>query len=200
MKRCTILLSFCFFLNFSCKKQDKEVIIDKKDPAVNSYVDYRIRKGEHYCDSNKLALVEYSELKFAAKFDSTAIYTTAAAYNQYDINKLYGFSDNNAAHQDYSARFGWRWSDHALRIFSYVYNSGVRLSKELATVQIGEENNYSIKVESGYYVFSVGSTTDTVGRASKGGKASGYKLYPYFGGDETAPHEIHIFIKDLPDK
>jgi hypothetical protein len=28
-------------------------------------------------------------------------------------------------------------------------------------------------------------------------KGQGYQLYPYFGGDETAPHDINIWIKNL---
>jgi hypothetical protein len=28
-------------------------------------------------------------------------------------------------------------------------------------------------------------------------KAKGYRLYPYFGGDELAPHQINIWIKNL---
>jgi hypothetical protein len=28
-------------------------------------------------------------------------------------------------------------------------------------------------------------------------KAKGYQLYPYFGGNELAPHDMHIWIKDL---
>jgi hypothetical protein len=34
-------------------------------------------------------------------------------------------------------------------------------------------------------------------RESKTEKAEGYKLFPYFGGDETAPHNISIWIKEL---
>ncbi|MGI8584586.1 MAG: hypothetical protein ACR2KX_20545 [Chitinophagaceae bacterium] len=78
-------------------------------------------------------------MNFIAKFDSTAIYSNVNPDNRLYINKLYGFSDNNPTHQQFSARFGWRWSDNALRLFGYVYNDGVR--KELGTVAIGTENN-----------------------------------------------------------
>ncbi|MEO5783498.1 MAG: hypothetical protein ABIQ07_09520 [Ginsengibacter sp.] len=39
------------------------------------------------------------------------------------------------------------------------------------------------------YLYSLPRTSTTA-------KAIGYKLYPYFGGDETAPHEIDIWIKE----
>ena len=135
-------------------------------------------------------------MNFIAKFDSTAIYSNVNPDNRLDINKLYGFSDNNSTHQQFSARFGWRWSDNALRLFGYVYNDGVRSSKELGTVAIGTENNCSIKVTEKHYVFSLNGFTDSLLRTSTTVKANGFKLYPYFGGDETAPHNIYIWIKE----
>ena len=38
---------------------------------------------------------------------------------------------------------------------------------------------------------------DSLPRTSATSKAEGYKLYPYFGGDESAPHDIFIYIKEL---
>lgn len=107
---------------------------------------YIIHTGAQYCDENNFKSVTSTELKFNVKFYSSAIYTTVAPGNQYDINKLYGFSDNNADHHQFSARFGWRWSAGALQLFGYVYNEGVRRSKELGTITIGSENFCSIKV------------------------------------------------------
>ncbi len=34
-------------------------------------------------------------------------------------------------------------------------------------------------------------------RASTTVKSSGYKLYPYFGGDEFAPHDVRVWIKEV---
>jgi len=165
--------------------------------GVNQFKTYTIRKGQNFSDENKFVSVNYSELRFMAKFDSTSIYQTLNSGNQYDINKLYGFSDNEANHQQFSARFGWRWSDNALRLYGYVYNNGIRDSKELGTVSIGSENNCSIKVNAKSYVFSLNGKADSLPRTSITATATGYKLYPYFGGDEPAPHTILIFIKDL---
>jgi hypothetical protein len=117
--------------------------------------------------------------------------------NQYDINKLYGFSDNNADHHQFSARFGWRWSDNALRLFAYVYNNGIVISKELGSVTIGKEVNCSIKVGEAIYTFIIDEITEYLPRSSTTSLAKGYLLYPYFGGDELAPHDINIWIKAL---
>jgi hypothetical protein len=199
MKKFLYLPGLCLLFT-ACKKQgfsslEKETI--KTDVSVTPFTQFIIRQGKQFCDQSSYIPVEYSELKFVVKFDNTAVYKTIDPSNQYDINKLYGFSDNDSAHHLYSARFGWRWSDKALRIFAYAYNSGVRMSKELGTVLPGIENYCSIKVTEGHYVFTLNNTTDTLLRSATTSKAKGYKLYPYFGGDETAPHQINVFIKEF---
>lgn len=198
MKRILCLSGLCVLLFSSCKKQypTKVETINKIQPSSIPFTKYIIRQGQQFCDKSTFAAVEYSELKFVVKFDSSAIYKTLSPSNQYDINKLYGFSDNDSAHHLYSARFGWRWSDQALRLFAYVYNSGIRTSKELGTIQIGSESNCSIKVTAGNYIFSLNNKTDTLLRSSTTSKGKGYKLYPYFGGDEASPRDINIFIKE----
>lgn len=183
---------------FSCTKED--VLLKRSTHGTTSgtlFTKYIIRAGQHSCDDNRYVQTSYSELKFIAKFDSTAVYKTLDPWNQLDINKLYGFSDNSSTHQQFSARFGWRWSDNALRLFGYVYNNGIRDEKELGTVKIGTENNCSIKINPKSYVFTLNGIVDSLPRASTAIKANGYKLYPYFGGDETAPHNISIWIKEL---
>ncbi len=186
----------------ACQKQGtfppQNIIVN--DSSLTPFTRYTIRQGNQFCDQDTFVAVEYEALKFVVKFDSSAIYTTVNPVNQYDINKLYGFSDNNSFHQLYSARFGWRWSDQALRIFAYIYNNGVRHSKELGTIQPGTENTCSIKVVGKHYIFSLNNSSDTLVRSSTTAKGEGYKLYPYFGGDEVAPHDITIFIKEMkPD-
>lgn len=166
-------------------------------PAAPQFMKYTIIKGAQYCDRSNFDLVRTSLLSFTVKFDSTAIYSTVNPNNQADINKLYGFSDNNALHHDFSARFGWNWSNNALRLYGYIYNNGTMSFKELGTVTVGSENSCSIKVSNNTYVFSLNGKSVTMPRASTTPQGEGYKLYPYFGGEETAPHTISIWIKDI---
>jgi hypothetical protein len=164
---------------------------------VSPYTKFTIRSGQHYCDGNQFRQVEIGTMSFTVKFDSSAIYTSVNPENQYDINKLLGFSDNNTDHHRYSARYGWRWSGGALRLFAYVYNNGAVISKELATVAIGAEVACSITVTSSSYLFTTNGITERLPRMSVTPKGKGYQLYPYFGGDETAPHDVNIYIKGL---
>ncbi|MDB5191834.1 MAG: hypothetical protein JWQ96_1397 [Segetibacter sp.] len=196
----TILLGSIVLLSLtSCKKQIDNLIADSTGAvkAANQYVLYTIAQGEQYSNKSGYVEVQYEELKFNVKFDSSAIYKTVSPSNQNDINKLFGFSDNNTQHHQFSARFGWRYSNNALRLFAYVYNNGEMTFKELGTVAIGTENTCSIKVAGSQYIFTLNGKIETMPRAATTAKAIGYKLYPYFGGDELAPQKITISIKEL---
>lgn len=203
MKKNAAILSMAVLILGSCQKKIEEIAsgIAGKDEIVSTktsdYVKYTIAKGEQYCDKNMYEAVKYQQLSFSVRFDSSAIYQTNLASNQADINKLFGFSDNNAQHHQYSARFGWRWSNNALRLFGYIYNKGVMSFKELGTIAIGSENSCSIKVNKDTYVFTLNGKETIMPRESTTAIAEGYKLYPYFGGDELAPHTISIWIKEL---
>jgi len=186
------------FLFSSCKKALQAALDHGMDtPKKGEVVKYTISQGQHYANQNTFEPVDLDELKFTVKFDSTAIYQTIVPANQEDINKLYGFSDNNAEHQQFSARLGWNWARKSLRLYAYVYNNGERISKEITSIEIGKEYNCSIKASGEHYIFSANNLIVEMARSSKTPKAEGYKLYPYFGGDEAAPHDINIWIKDL---
>jgi len=217
-----VLLTFGFAVLASCSKQnipatdDQEMLsateglMAKKDespslargkkgggdPTTSAYSTYTIPAGSHYCDQSTLASVKTSEMKFMVRFNSSAMYTTLNPGNQADINKLWGFSEgyNN---QYNSARFGWAWYNNALRLYGYVYNKGVRSHAEVAAIPIGAEVTCSIKVSGSSYIFTANGTSVILSRGLSTTSASGLQQYPYFGGDETAPHLISIELKSL---
>jgi hypothetical protein len=119
--------------------------------------------------------------------------------NQADINKLYGFTEDNLTNDHYnSARIGWRWYHEELQLMGYCYNEGqVSYGLIKGNIELGKEVFCSIKKDDGKYIFSVDGSIFTLPRKSTSSKFAGFKLYPYFGGDETAPHEIKILIKDI---
>lgn len=165
-------------------------------PNPASYTNFTIRQGQHYSDQNGVKSVRTSEMKFMAKFDNSAIYQTQIPENQYDINKLWGFSEgiNN---QYNSARIGWSWNQDALRLYGYVYANGVRHYQEITTVAIGTDITCSIKLAGNTYLFTVNGVSISLPRGPSTSQASGYQQYPYFGGDETASHLITIMMKSL---
>ena len=198
----------CLLL-FSCKKEvvyqpEATAAIRNSAPAaalvlpdLTGYTKYFIAAGQHECSPRPFVTVSYTELKFNAVFDSSAVYTSVLASNQADINKLYGFSDNNAFHQSYSARIGWRWYNSRLELLAYDYNKGIVSSSFITTAPLGTVINCSIKVLSGSYLFTVNGVTKTMVRSATTLTGKGYQLYPYFGGDENAPHNINIWIKKM---
>jgi hypothetical protein len=192
-----IILFIFLLLLFSCKK---EIPVTEPVPVPvpeDGYIQYTINAGAHYCNTNAFKVVSLSEMNFKVKFDNSAIYQTIDPLNQNDINKLYGFSEGHD-HQLFSARIGWSWNKAALRLYAYTYNNGIRSSKEITTVNIGAEIVCGIKVSGNDYIFKVNNITITMPRAGNSIIATGYQLYPYFGGDEVAAAEIHILIQDLP--
>jgi hypothetical protein len=132
---------------------------------------------------------------FTAKFDDTGRYNLGNV-NQYDINKLYGFSDCFSSHHRNSARIGWVWnlSTSKMEIHAYTYADGKRNYKYITSVPLNKTIYYSIAIDSRNYIMTADGISVSMERGCKSKNANGYKLYPYFGGDEVAPHNITIEI------
>jgi hypothetical protein len=157
------------------------------------YKTYTIEKGKHYAKGLNFAVTTQKELPLMARFDSSAIYQTKDPRNQGDINKLIGFSDCLEHHHKNSARLGWRWLNDELQILAYTYKNGERIRKEIKSIPLNTKVPMSIKVEGTQYRFQVEDEVVYMDRGCNG-RVKGYLLYPYFGGDETAPHKIEIDI------
>jgi len=156
---------------------------------------YTIKAGEQECD-NVYKNIKTTVMHFSVKFDSSAVYTTKLPENQYDINKLYGLADCNTAHHQNSARMGWCWLKNQLEIHAYSYKNGERSSKFITAIPIGKPADMTIEMRDTTYLFTVNKVSVELPRACNG-LGEGYKLYPYFGGDEMAPHDIFVKVKDL---
>jgi hypothetical protein len=166
-------------------------------PKIEDFREYIIPKGQHYAAGNNFGILEKRSLHFKVRFDSSCIYETVLAENASDINKLYGFSDCGSNHQENSARFGWVWNGAAIELYAYCYNEGSRNSKLLGTVAIGQETELRLVAEPGKYIFTTGGKNEVMKRTCSSDQDAAYLLFPYFGGNEVAPHDVRIFIRDL---
>ncbi len=155
---------------------------------------YTIKQGEHSSNA-PVKLLSSSSVRFMATFDVSAIYETSKKENQADINKLYGMADCRSDHHSNSARFGWRWYNGNLEIHAYTYLNKARQSKLVGTVDLNKAYTYEIQLDDNKYVFIFDGKTVELPRHCNG-IGEGYQLYPYFGGDEVAPHDITIAIRD----
>ncbi len=192
-----LLTALALVLLISCQK---EISHDQPAPppvVTPQWVEHIIVKGAHNSDKNIFKAFNKVEQNFMVRFNNSAIYQTVNPSNQPDINKLYGFSDNNQEHHTNSARIGWRWYQNELQLLAYIYNNSIQSDKFITAVPLNQDINCSIKAEGNLYTFKVNNVVVTMPRASTTAGAVGYQLYPYFGGDEPSPQEIKIQIKDL---
>jgi hypothetical protein len=192
MKFLTLAFSVSLIFFTGCDELERITATNQPETGLTTYV---IPAGEHYCSQSEYRKMNVSSIKFRARFDSSAIYETKAKNNQADINKLYGISDCGSSHQTNSARFGWVWNNNRLEIWAYIYADGQRQFRFVDSVSLNEFHQYEIAFTDSSYVFKVNNSVE-LPRGCKS-EADGYKLYPYFGGDEAAPHEVTIVIEDL---
>lgn len=193
-----IFVAFILLVS-SCKKDDTspEPQQSVSAPIPTTFKTFTIQKGAHYCDETGLKQVTITNnISFNVRFDSSAMYKTTDPANQEDINKLWGFSEGNDHHL-HSARIGWAYARNALRLYGYVYADSIRYFKEIKTIGFGEIVKCQIKITTEGYEISAGSSSILLPRAPKSTITRGYQLFPYFGGDETAPHRITINIQEL---
>ncbi|WP_420577662.1 hypothetical protein [Ekhidna sp.] len=165
------------------------------EPALEDpYENFIIPAGKH--DNGwKMQSLQSKTLNFTAIFDQSAIYETVTTENQHDINKLMGFSDCNSMHHENSARFGWRWLAGKLEIHAYAYVNGERITEYIGDVELDEPTSYQLQITDDHYVFYLqGYDPVRIKREATCSKGLYYMLFPYFGGDEVAPHNILIQI------
>ncbi len=196
MINCFRILLICV-IAISCDKPDG--LLPGNEVAfsdLRNTTKYHIKKGNHYAEQNAPQVMHRDSISATVTFDSSAVYTSVDPGNQADVNKLLGFSDCSNDHQQNSARMGWSWNGHSLELYAYAYTQKSRTIKSLGNFDLKKPVHCLIRAKNRYYYFQAGSSTDSIPRYCDEYNGSRYKLFPYFGGDETAPHEIIILIAE----
>ena len=176
-------LFFMLLAFIGCRKIDE-----------NGFKVYTIKKGKHR-SGYRFSQTKSNLIEFSVMFDESAQYTTKDPVNQYDINKLYGLSDCRSNHMENSIRFGWRWIDDKLQLLWFKHEHGKFLYGPLRFIEINQTYECSLEITEDNYILGVNDGYVFIDRPCiKNYKR--YYLYPYFGGDETAPHDIVIRIKE----
>lgn len=161
---------------------------------------YEFQKGNHRSNRFKIGFTFLNKLEFEAKFHPSCLYDLESVDN-YDANKLFGFSADFHHHWN-SARIGWRCTNGKdIEVLTYTYVRKKRRNPEiLGVVRPGDtfrckiikdphaihyhfqNENYknSITEDTHYYTFLFK-----------------YLLYPYFGGNMTAPHNMQLDLKRI---
>jgi hypothetical protein len=191
MKANNIIFSLLVLLLSGCLEKD-----NLADEARKDTVTYVIRKGTHAVEGEHFKLLRTDVLHCEVVFDSSAVYQSEISINQLDVNKLIGFSDCNDNHHQNSARLGWTWNGQAVSLYAYAYVNGERVIRPLADFPLNQPIKCSVKAAADKYYFSAGNITDSIQRHCNGYSGMRYKLFPYFGGDELAPHDVTIMSRE----
>lgn len=159
---------------------------------------YFIKAGNHR--SGFFPNIYFGVLKSTKKiiFTDSCLYDFGNSHNL-DVNKLFGLS--YGYHHHNSVRFGWSEDDKEIAIHAYCYLNGQRTMKKIMSVPTNIAYVYDITVQDTHYDFTitdetgkiVGSTTTIKPKTIKWG----YRLFPYFGGDNVAPHDMTIEITTI---
>ena len=75
--------------------------------------------------------------------------------------------------------------------------AGQRQEKQLGTLALGKMGSFGLSTLNNTYIFTFNGAQTIMPRHCSGGTGISYKLLPYFGGDEVAPHDINIKIRDI---
>jgi hypothetical protein len=183
-------------------------VFEPEDPLpaagfLRSSYSFEIKSGHHKSDHDFVARPHLGRhvdraLRFRATFASDAAYTTQAASNQSDWNKLMGISTDRI-HKN-SIRIGWRWNPATSRVELgfYGYLNGTRLSQQLAEVALGQP------IDCELHMTNLGLTASAGGHSHTESGSLGVSLpltwvlhSAYFGGAETAPHDLHVTVTDI---
>lgn len=122
------------------------------------------------------------------KFDSSSQYTPDA---EGDTNKLIGVGFL-PGHHKCSVRIGWRWVGGKVELSSYTYVDGKRLIQHISYVMPGQEFTAEIGLYGKQFLVCIDGIC--VGTIAGRTPWFSYGLWPYFGGQATAPHEMKISI------
>lgn len=123
-------------------------------------------------------------------FDASCRYDLGGP-DQQDWNKLIGVCGWRGPHYN-SYRFAWRYNQRIdlIELSAYVYIKGKRHIYLLGQVSIDLPMNYEIRQHNGMIQFVINGnlSVQLPGRIPY----IGWKLGPYFGGNNPAPHQMKI--------
>jgi len=161
---------------------------------------FTIKKGRH-TSSPLLFLQRFipnfcKAFHFTVEFDKACLYHLDGA-DTLDINKLFGIG-NGINHHNNSVRIGWRCVDNQnIELVTYLYINKIRQEEIILSVIKPEEKVMCqilfIDKQVIITTTSINVTKTAVLDVKK--QLFGFLLWPYFGGNNTAPREMKIELK-----
>lgn len=181
-------------------------ITDTNGVAPTGGKTYLIKSGCHYSSPGckipgNLSLAGRKEKAWQVYFFENTIYQSVTPTNQHDINKLIGFTDCGilTGNHNNSARFGWNWdlNNKLMKIYAYTYVNKERQFSYITSIPTKTVATLSLSLSGSFYTFQVNDVTVKMPRGCDKPSAWGWAQFPYFGGDETASHDMNIWLKEI---
>lgn len=162
---------------------------------------YTIKKGKHRSKFFRFGFTFKKSVSFDACFGHNCLYKPFPRPDTKDINKLCGFS-TTIFHHKQSGRVGWRCVEDngEIELVTYSYDSGKRdVSDQQVLVKVKPNVWFNIEIidhetHYEYIVKYMGKTYTNNDHKKYDWLPFKYLLYPYFGGNNSAPHDMDIFL------
>lgn len=159
---------------------------------------YFIKKGNHRSGFFPNLYLKMVSSKYEIMFSDNCFYKLGDV-DDYDINKLFGISFG--LHHKNSMRFGWNIDEDKIAIYAYYYKLGIRFMNKLISINANEVYTFEIKVHDNFFELSIVNKNHQLINTTNIAKAKtvnwGYRLFPYFGGNKCAPHDMEIKMKKI---
>ena len=185
-----------------------ELTSDSEDAALptgelRSSYSFTIGSGHHKSNHDFIARPHLGkhvdrQLNFRVSFATDAAYTSSNASNQSDWNKLMGLTTDRI-HKN-SIRLGWRWSPgkQKVELGFYGYLDSQRVMVYLTDVAPGASIDCELRMTNAGLSVRAGNAVYTQAGSLGVGLPTTWVLHSaYFGGDETAPHDIHVNVSGI---
>ena len=160
---------------------------------------YKIKKGKHRASGLNFGINFKKYKETWVNFTDSCWYEKENGDSE-DLNKLFGFGTSLNHHKN-SVRFAWKpdfENKGVIEIYAYQYNGGERQFKHVTDVPVNKNILYTISLDGLTSEFNIYNPDDEYGIHSVEMKYPlsninvGFKLFPYFGGDNKSPQTMRI--------
>jgi hypothetical protein len=166
---------------------------------------YLIKKGNHYASVSifeKIGAIgwNFKSLSMRFIFRSECWWAPPRNQDDNDLNKLAGIGFGTNHHKN-SVRLAWvpDFGNHGMiNVYGYTYDEkkeGQKLTMAfIKSVHVLETNTGRIESSDGVYFLTVNDVTIQMNNLNSD-PGLYFKLFPYFGGNNTAPHNMTIELE-----
>lgn len=155
---------------------------------------HTIKKDKHTATNRCIRFVSNNQIRFDFFVSSSWLYDEKAPGFQSGWNKLIGISEGFNQHKN-SVRVGWRCIENTIYLSSYCYINGERRISDMVEVPMGW-NTGSVTITATHYRVQINDRIFNFENTNR--SFFKFMLYPYFGGNSKAPHDMEFKFRLNP--